>query len=622
MCSCAHSTRIRHDWALHRRCALPTLLDVTTPAGRPTQPINHHQASQEISNKQLPLHDSLQAVLCADLHGSALDGRLAKLCVALERTPSICGRSIRKNALIHCGAREILELRAKHAASLGAVDHGNRRPFAELYASHAAADAPTEAQIFGARVRRVGWEDSASAALPAEARRLLEAKMAFVSRGHELWPDAERQWGDRCFLRAELVGAGGCAVLASPSSSKDFLYWLPPRRHASLAVAMSKGHDRVLAPEYEFDEPSVEQLNLTAAEFFSFCDDDMRDARARGKTFYLQHCIVKPSQVAGGSVEMRPTAGLGANMARDITEGLNRPLLEQIRQYGHLGPWVSTVLFVGGRTAGGARTRLHFDQVDNIYLQVSGVKRFRIFDPSQAGALAPYPWHHPLDRSAQVDLRDLPGSLKRFPRLAEARGAEVELRPGDMLFLPAYWWHEVLTDETAPSAASNGAGGGGGAGDESGLGGRSCGGKGDGVGGGSGGSAAETQLTVSVNFWFRPLALEQPSPPLPLSPMLEAELARQLEMVIADALNDRGALVPPFLRALRRQLEASVRAAGGSGWPALHKQRPAGVEAADWESLFEYVVAKLCLWLPSPAHLLPFLHRHCCASRFDRLLWR
>ena len=295
-------------------------------------------------------------------------------------------------------------------------------------------------------------------------------------------------------------------------------------------------------------------------------------------------------------------------MVDDIVNGLNRPLLEAIRRAGKLGPWISTVLFVGAKSAGGARTRLHFDQVDNVYLQVAGTKRFRIFDPAQGARLGPYPFHHPLDRSGRVDLRDVKGSIGRFPRLAEARGAEVTLAPGDVLFLPAYWWHEVLTD---PPTDGGGAPGGGGAG---------------GGGGGGGGAGAE-RLTVSVNFWFSAHEqLREPAPALPLRPMLEAELARQLEMAIADALGDRGEFVPPFLRAMRRQLEALAKAtappSSASSWAVLQKHRPLGVASAAWAALFEYAAAKLLLWLPAPTHVLPFLRRHCCDSRFQSLALR
>ena len=33
--------------------------------------------------------------------------------------------------------------------------------------------------------------------------------------------------------------------------------------------------------------------------------------------------------------------------------------------------------------------------------------------------------------------------LERFPLFAGARRTQCVLKPGDVLFMPAFWWHEV-----------------------------------------------------------------------------------------------------------------------------------------------------------------------------------
>ena len=118
----------------------------------------------------------------------------------------------------------------------------------------------------------------------------------------------------------------------------------------------------------------------------------------------------------------------------------------------------------------------------------------------------------------------------------------ISLRPstcaaGDVLFLPAYWWHEVIT-EPLP------------AGDE---------------------------LTVSLNFWFTATRLLL-SPALPLRPPLRVELARQLEYLVSDALADQAQHVAAFCRGLTAQLKAIAHGAcdsalvpgggGGAPWQA------------------------------------------------------
>ena len=151
-------------------------------------------------------------------------------------------------------------------------------------------------------------------------------------------------------------------------------------------------------------------------------------------------------------------------------------------------------------------------------------------------------------------------------------------------------------------------------------------------------------LTVSANLWFSTHPKLSTPRTLPLSTALQLELSRQLEMVIADALDDAPALVPAFLGALRRQLRACLEACPkavaeaaqpSSGrappwapprapprappWAALQKARPPQVTPADWAGLFEFVLAKLCLWLPSRADWLAWLDCYCDEGRFDKL---
>lgn len=40
-----------------------------------------------------------------------------------------------------------------------------------------------------------------------------------------------------------------------------------------------------------------------------------------------------------------------------------------------------------------------------------------------------------------VDIQD--PDLKRFPNFPKAHRLNCVLRPGDVLFMPAFWWHEV-----------------------------------------------------------------------------------------------------------------------------------------------------------------------------------
>ena len=95
----------------------------------------------------------------------------------------------------------------------------------------------------------------------------------------------------------------------------------------------------------------------------------------------------------------------------------------------------------------GNRTRVsaHFDFPDNIACVVAGRRRFTLFPPDQVGNL----YVGPLDRTPSgqaISVVDVSNpDLDRYPRFAEALAAArvAEMEPGDALFVPSMWWHNV-----------------------------------------------------------------------------------------------------------------------------------------------------------------------------------
>ena len=87
----------------------------------------------------------------------------------------------------------------------------------------------------------------------------------------------------------------------------------------------------------------------------------------------------------------------------------------------------------------------HFDFSDNVACCVAGRRRFTVFPPDQLENLYIGPWDRtPAGQAISlVDLRD--PDFERFPRFREAlkTAREFVLEPGDALFLPSMWWHNV-----------------------------------------------------------------------------------------------------------------------------------------------------------------------------------
>jgi hypothetical protein len=92
---------------------------------------------------------------------------------------------------------------------------------------------------------------------------------------------------------------------------------------------------------------------------------------------------------------------------------------------------------------GGTRTALHFDTQDNFNIQIEGEKIFWLYPPRIDG-MYPYKFYSQASYVSPVDPRHL--DRERFPLFPDPEdGIEVALKPGDLLYLPYGWWHQVDT---------------------------------------------------------------------------------------------------------------------------------------------------------------------------------
>ncbi len=95
----------------------------------------------------------------------------------------------------------------------------------------------------------------------------------------------------------------------------------------------------------------------------------------------------------------------------------------------------------------GNRTRIapHYDLPDNLACVTAGRRRFTLFPPEQLPNLYIGPIDFTL-AGQPVSLVDLQRpDFDRHPRFAQAlpHAQVAELRPGDAIFIPSMWWHQV-----------------------------------------------------------------------------------------------------------------------------------------------------------------------------------
>ncbi|WGL18353.1 cupin-like domain-containing protein [Microbulbifer bruguierae] len=98
-------------------------------------------------------------------------------------------------------------------------------------------------------------------------------------------------------------------------------------------------------------------------------------------------------------------------------------------------------IWLGNRTV----ARAHFDKSHNIACSLVGKRRFILFPPEQVANLYPGPLE-PTPGGQVVSMVDFyHPDHTRYPSFREAlKVAQVaDLDPGDVLFYPALWWHQV-----------------------------------------------------------------------------------------------------------------------------------------------------------------------------------
>jgi hypothetical protein len=96
-------------------------------------------------------------------------------------------------------------------------------------------------------------------------------------------------------------------------------------------------------------------------------------------------------------------------------------------------------LWLGGK---GLITPLHYDPVETFHWVIRGAKRFLCYPPGVA-RYYPYPSDSDAPFISRVDPDDpRPG---QFPRFQRAAALELTVGAGELLYLPAFWWHQVYS---------------------------------------------------------------------------------------------------------------------------------------------------------------------------------
>ena len=89
----------------------------------------------------------------------------------------------------------------------------------------------------------------------------------------------------------------------------------------------------------------------------------------------------------------------------------------------------------------GTITGFHFDYADGLLAQVCGQKFVQLVSPQQSPCMYPSTKFDYGSKLCRADSRQF--DPQEFPRFAEVRMQVSHLNPGQMLYIPHGWWHQV-----------------------------------------------------------------------------------------------------------------------------------------------------------------------------------
>jgi hypothetical protein len=92
-----------------------------------------------------------------------------------------------------------------------------------------------------------------------------------------------------------------------------------------------------------------------------------------------------------------------------------------------------------------ANVSTHFDAFDNVACVVGGRRRFTLYPPDTIDRLYVGPLDHTMAGQPVSLAAAAPADDVRYPRFREVReqALSAELGPGDAIYIPKLWWHQV-----------------------------------------------------------------------------------------------------------------------------------------------------------------------------------
>lgn len=99
-------------------------------------------------------------------------------------------------------------------------------------------------------------------------------------------------------------------------------------------------------------------------------------------------------------------------------------------------------------------TPLHYDRNHGLLVQIRGVKSVILFSHEHTSAVYPFPSYSPKSHLSRINFRNVKDEselLASFPKFSRAQPYSCVISPGDILYTPPFWWHDVTSRDNCVS---------------------------------------------------------------------------------------------------------------------------------------------------------------------------
>jgi hypothetical protein len=252
-----------------------------------------------------------------------------------------------------------------------------------------------------------------------------DAELPFVMRNDPQVQKTVKRWNSPNYLQRLL---GRVRHRAEYSESNHFLYWNPPPRQMGQRQRKQRGLQEMLS-EWK---PPTEMLRMTYEDWLTKAN--ITDESKLGPD--MPHWYFRLI----GCGETGPEG--------QCDNGSSEYLFDELPYF---QPKESLYIVDPTEQKGihcrfgmkGVIAENHFDGSRNAIALLGGERRYILSHPDQCSYLSLLPKGHPSARHSAIDWSK--PDLDAYPEFALAKGNEVVMQPGDVMYLPTNWFHYIIS---------------------------------------------------------------------------------------------------------------------------------------------------------------------------------